>query len=98
MRTEKRRETRKRERERGRNDDGGIEAPFILAGDRTTVELSNKRGDLGFVTVRRQIRYAEEGSLARTFVERRRILNCLPHNVALHGSSCLLAIGILATC
>lgn len=70
-------------------------APFHpLDGDRATAQLSNKRGDLGFVTGGRQIRYVEEGSLARTFVESRRILNCLPRNVALPGSS----IAILATC
>lgn len=60
------------------------EAPFHpWTGIARWAQLSNKRGDLGFVTAGRQIRYVEEGSLARTFVESRRILNCLPRNVAL---------------
>ena len=60
-------------------------------GVRMTAELSNKRADLGFVTARRQIRYARVGRVLSggLFVERRRILNCLPHNVALRGSSSL---------
>lgn len=71
-----------REREEKREGEGALSS---LDGDRATAQLSNKRGDLGFVTGGRQIRYVEEGSLARTF-ESRRILNCLPRNVALPGS------------
>lgn len=62
---------------------GREKAPFHpWTGIARRAQLSNKRGDLGFVTAGRQIRYVEEGSLARTFVESRRILNCLPRNVA----------------